>query len=598
MSRPGLGSQQVKVGTGPPTGVQLRRLPFRPLSRPGQTHAGEVDVSDSENQLPIETRDLLSQALYVPHWSSDSHGKTGGVGTPSHETYPMAFKEVLARPGISRKGDSPSKVSPCSPKVVVRSRQGAEGSTLTPITARPSTVYRRLKRRLGRTLRRLHCKRPLVQVRRRLAHKFARTQGGPFGLKTVRAIVLEPDHLSVHGQHDSGFVHQQGGGYEIRLSLCPPLETPSLVQPQGDCVTSPTHPGSPECQCRQTVPTQTGDSDRMVSRSGDFRPPLPEVAHTSSQFICNQVQSQTSQICVSSSGQVSLAGRCIEPPVGGLGCLCLPSNCSARTGGLQASGPQVSTTHFNCSRVTKHAMVLGPGQHVGSNSSLSSQGEEFVNPTVQSVSSQGPIQPEPPCVAPRAAATQQAGFSEEVAARIEAPQRRSTRAVYESKWSVFIRWSEANKVDFRSPSIKQIADFLLFLFQEKDLQPSTIDGYRTAIADKIGNDQVNISKDENLTRLLDSFHRDKPKGRRGIPSWNLSLVLHQLTKPPFEPLRKASLKHLTFKTVFLLALGSGKRRSEIHAWVHKNIRHQEDWSNVSLYPSPGFISWLKRVQVA
>ena len=93
-----------------------------------------------------------------------------------------------------------------------------------------------------------------------------------------------------------------------------------------------------------------------------------------------------------------------------------------------------------------------------------------------------------------------------------------------------------------------------------------------------------------MTRLLDSFHRDKPKSRRGVLTWNLSLVLHQLTKPPFEPLRKASLKHLTFKTVFLLALGSGKRRSEIHAWVHKNIRHQEDWSNVSLYPSPGFIS--------
>ena len=60
--------------------------------------------------------------------------------------------------------------------------------------------------------------------------------------------------------------------------------------------------------------------------------------------------------------------------------------------------------------------------------------------------------------------------------------------------------------------------------------------------------------------------------------------------PPFEPLRKASLKHLTFKKVFLLALGSGKRRSEIHAWVHRNIRHQEDWSNVSLFPSPCFLS--------
>ena len=143
-------------------------------------------------------------------------------------------------------------------------------------------------------------------------------------------------------------------------------------------------------------------------------------------------------------------------------------------------------------------------------------------------------------------------------------------------------------VDFRSRSVKQIADFLVHLFQEKNLQPSTIDGYRSAIADKLGISSLNVSKDENLTRLLDSFHRDRPKGRRGIPSWNLSLVLHQLTKPPFEPLRKVSLKHLTFKTVFLLALGSGKRRSEIHAWLNKNIkniRHQVDWSKVSLYPS-------------
>ena len=107
---------------------------------------------------------------------------------------------------------------------------------------------------------------------------------------------------------------------------------------------------------------------------------------------------------------------------------------------------------------------------------------------------------------------------------------------------------------------------------------------------KLGNVPINISKDENLTRLLDSFHRDRPKGRRGISSWNLSVVLHQLTKAPFQPLKEASLKHLTFKTVFLLALGSGKCRSEIHAWLKKNIRHQTDWSKVSLYPSPSFLS--------
>ena len=130
----------------------------------------------------------------------------------------------------------------------------------------------------------------------------------------------------------------------------------------------------------------------------------------------------------------------------------------------------------------------------------------------------------------------------------------------------------------------------MYLFKERKLQPSIIDGFRSAIADTLGNSHINISKETNLTRLLDSFHRDRPKGQRGIPSWNLSLVLHQLTKAPFEPLKEASLKHLIFKTVFLIALGSGKHRSEINAWQNKNIRHQTDWSKVSLYLSPSFLS--------
>ena len=125
----------------------------------------------------------------------------------------------------------------------------------------------------------------------------------------------------------------------------------------------------------------------------------------------------------------------------------------------------------------------------------------------------------------------------------------------------------------------------MYLMRTGNYSPA---GYSSAIADKLGNSPFNISKDKNLARLLDSFHRDRPKGRRGILSWNLSLVLHQLNKAPFEPIKEASLKHLTFKMVFLLALGSGKRRSEIHAWQNKNIRHQSDFVNgvpVSIYPA-------------
>ena len=244
----------------------------------------------------------------------------------------------------------------------------------------------------------------------------------------------------------------------------------------------------------------------------------------------------------------------------------------------------------DCSRVAQHALVLGSSGNVQSGPTVSAQHTQPIVSAIQPGPPQEPGKSESSCLAPRASAIKEQGFSEAVAACIEAPQRGSTRSIYEAKWTIFTNWCLSNQVDFRAPPLKAIADFLLHLFQDKKLQPSTIDGYRSAIADKLGNSTINVSKDEKLTRLLDSFHRNRPKGRRGIPSWNLSLVLHQLTKAPFEPLKEASFKHLTFKTVFLLALGSGKRRSEIHAWLHKNIRHQLDWSKVSLYPSPSFLS--------
>ena len=256
--------------------------------------------------------------------------------------------------------------------------------------------------------------------------------------------------------------------------------------------------------------------------------------------------------------------------------------------GGEVRGLALQQNNSDCPRVAQHALVLGSSGNVQSNPTVSAQHTKLSVSAIQPGPSQEPVKSEPTCLAPRASAIKEQGFFEAVAARIETPQRGSTRSVYEAKWTIFTKWCLSNQVDVRAPPLKAIADFLLHLFQDKKLQPGTIDGYRSAIADKPGNSTINVSKDENLTRLLDSFHRDRPKGKRGIPSWNLSVVLHQLTKAPFEPLKEASLKHLTFKTVFLLALGSGKRRSEIYAWLHRNIRHQSDWSKV--YPSPSFLS--------
>ena len=91
-------------------------------------------------------------------------------------------------------------------------------------------------------------------------------------------------------------------------------------------------------------------------------------------------------------------------------------------------------------------------------------------------------------------------------------------------------------------------------------------------------------------RLLSSFHRDRPKSSRNLPKWNLSVVLNELTKAPFEPKKDIDLKHLTLKTAFLLALASGKRRSEIHTWVANKVSNLGQWEKVALFPSSDFIA--------
>ena len=586
LSGVGLGSEPSKVGTGTQTGFRVCGLQVRPLSRLGQTDTEPLGVSSAEGPVHSSPTFLQSQDPYVTNRPPDSNGKTGTPGTSPHEANPVASQKTLEGSGISRKRDPNSKVSSPALTMVDQRDQCLARPAPTPLASCHSNLYRRLKRRLGCSLRRLHNKRCLVSTRKPPSHKLLRAKSGLAGLKKVPAPGTREGSADCHGQHHSCSIHQQGGRYEVRLTLCPSLAAPVLVQPETGCSQGLTHSGSSQCDCRQVVTSRPNYTDRMVSSSGSVQPFDSNLAPPPSGHVCNKVQLRTSQIRVSSSGPQCLGSGCADSQLGEPGHVHFSPSVVTGQGSQQTVGPSVQEGHIDRSRVAQHAMVLGSGGSVISDPSLSAHPSRPSDTAIQQGVSQGSDQLKPP----RAEAIKEQGFTSPVATRIEAPQRSSTRTIYEAKWSVFVRWCQTSQVDFRSPSIKHIADFLLHLFQEKNPQPSTIEGYRSAIADKLGNSSLNVSKNENLTRLLDSFHRDRPKGRRGIPSWNLSLVLYQLTKPPFEPLRKASLKHLTFKRVFLLALGSGKRRSEMHAWLNKNIRHQDDWSNVSLYPSPTFLA--------
>ena len=187
------------------------------------------------------------------------------------------------------------------------------------------------------------------------------------------------------------------------------------------------------------------------------------------------------------------------------------------------------------------------------------------------------------------------GFSPAAADQISRGRRQSSRAVYDSKWRIFSGWCAGQSVDPFQVTIPQLADFFVFLFQVKHLNPRTIKGYRSAISSMISScgSRTELSYSQELSSLKQSFQLERPLQRKvAPPQWHLSLVLQALTKPPFEPIAKCELKFLTLKTVFLVALVSGRRQSELHAlcFDSHHFRQNQDQSMVTLYPDLEFVA--------
>jgi len=188
-------------------------------------------------------------------------------------------------------------------------------------------------------------------------------------------------------------------------------------------------------------------------------------------------------------------------------------------------------------------------------------------------------------------ALRQKGFSEEAARRISQPQAESTLKNYQARWNVFCQWCAETDLDPYKVKSTEVAEFLLHQFHNKERAVKTIEGYRTAIASTLKHKTgVDLGQDLELSALLKSLQRERPRSLKTCPKWDLALVLFSLMHEPFEPLESISLKLLSFKTLFLLLLASGSRRGEIHALDFQRMSHAVDWSSVVLYPKLDFIA--------
>ena len=92
--------------------------------------------------------------------------------------------------------------------------------------------------------------------------------------------------------------------------------------------------------------------------------------------------------------------------------------------------------HSGSPRMAGHALVLGSGTTFNRIHSSCLHLQLYSNNEASGVLQQ-PAVSQPSCLVSRGEQLQEQGFSSEVAERIAAPQRPSTRAIYKSKWAFF-----------------------------------------------------------------------------------------------------------------------------------------------------------------
>ncbi len=529
-------------------------------------------------------------SVSVASGSPGCDGETGSLGK-------IALKGVAARSALPVATEfgprlyhdhSVSQITSGYP-VVAGTGQCPRRFPYAPTHSQPAFVHGCFHRGVGCSLGLQRGLWPVGFPPQDMAHQQPRARSCSLSPPTLGSVLSEPGGVSGLRQFDGGLLHQQAGGDSLLDSLQTSRSSAVVVPFPRHDDPGQAYPWQAQRFGRQSVPEGPDSSFGMVPVPSGLLGPVCSLGQTDGGLVRYPLEQQAASVCVSDPGSVSLEGGRSVHELGGSVWLRLPSHGGPAAGAVKDFLAQLQDP-LGSSSLAGQALVSGPPRSPD-------RCAQVAAPQAQPVEA-APVEPVPQV--PRAAqpsrlaaveqSLREKGFSAEVSSRISQPSRQSTLAVYQSKWAVFSAWCGDRETDPLQASSRVVADFLLEKF-EKGLAPSTLEGYRTAIAKTLVHlSGVDLGSDKDLSSLLNNFKLTKPSTRNRCPDWDLSMVLNCLTKAPFEPLESIPLKLLTWKCIFLLTLASGKRRSEIHSISFQDIAWTSDKSRVFLKPIPSFLA--------
>ena len=553
---------------------------------------GKISVTLSENSYFQQQSFSHGSTILSTTGLSEFSSRCGSSRSPSHSTSPVLSSGTLGLCFSSLGGSSTySSCRTTSPRLVDSQGKCFDRCSFASPSSFSNSVYRFQSSGMGSLSRGKVCVGSVVSCSATRTHQFARDESCPISVTTFQDSSSFESSSASDGQYNSSGLLAESRRNSLSCSL-------SSLQRNSSSLSSITHSSgsqaySRDLQCtgRLSVSLPQSSQHRMGTTASSVRLSCSAVGSSSCRSLCYQSESQTGNLCISSSRpsvlrsrrHVSLLGRNVR--------LCLSSIPLSSSSASQDQAIRLQD-HSYCTSLAKTSMVSRTSASVlcqasetsfQTRSSVSVQGKSGTSKARVSSSSR---------LATLREGLRQKGFSEGATSHISKSVRQSTGIVYEAKWAIFCDWCSGRDIDPVRVTVQQLADFLVYLFEIKRLVPSTIKGYRSAIGRTIsllgGPD---FGQNEYISLLVRSFSLERPKQNKLVPQWNLGLVLAALNSPPFEPAEEVDLRFLYYKCCFLLALASGRRRSEIHAFSVSDscLRFNRNKSSVTLLTDPCFL---------
>ncbi|XP_061479227.1 uncharacterized protein LOC133383133 [Rhineura floridana] len=317
-----------------------------------------------------------------------------------------------------------------------------------------------------------------------------------------------------------------------------------------------------ECDSRLAQQT-TGLSGRMETSSSHFPSSPVSVRRPLSRPVCFQSQLPASQVLCPIPGLNSRSSGCSNNTVARRSIVRLSPH-TIVSQDLEEGANRKGTAGSDSTILATPTVVLRSSGNVNDGSLDTSSNAR--PPIPGSSTAPGPYLAQSNSLAFERRHLRSAGLSDAVIDIILASRRPSTTRIYQHTWAAFSKWCQSHHHDPSQTNVHQVLQFLHSGFM-MGLRPNTLRRHASTLSSilSVSSPGDHISSHPFIKRFLKGVSLRSPAVVHRFPSWSLPKVLQALQRPPFEPIRTVPLRILSFKVLFLIAITSARRVSELGA---------------------------------